>query len=264
MNFEKILSSGFKIIKKQPKVVLPNILSLIPITLFYLLLLSGLSKFVDLLEVGGIESLSNLDVLIPLLKSGLRYSIMGIPIFFLWLLIHSFLESLYPSIAWLAQRGRVSLSKAFSVGYRRMLPLVWTYFLGAIVLFLIFGIAIGLIVGSFFINRLIGTVLLIPCILASIPLFLCIKMVFWLLPPIVVIKNQSGINALKTSVKLIKNNLWETILIIIILSIVGTVIHAILNKIPAVGFLLSLIAGLFIGTWSSIVKTIFYLNMRKK
>jgi hypothetical protein len=263
---EKIIEAPFVIAKNEPKVLLPNILNWVPLSLFSLIILNAVTEFNRLFD-GSLNDLLKIMETAPftrhIIEFIIPYILMLIPIAILSIIISLFLGCVYPEI--IKQhysRRKILLSSAFSVAKSRIVSLFWTYFLEILI---IFGVLIGVGGMSFlvwFINPVIGMLFLVILgFLFLVFLFLAIVF-FWQTPTVVVIESKSGLDAIRSSYRIARNHFWQTCAVIFILWIVIGIINSAFSAIPRFGFIFSLLVGVFTHFWLSAAPAIFYYEYK--
>lgn len=259
MTFERVIEFGFRLAGKKPKILLPNILSWIPTTLFYVLIMNGLSKTTEWLGNDFSQILIDPKLMLGLLVNLLSHVMLAIPIVILGILIHLFLTCVYAETGKTAYSGRkIRLNKIFSSSIPKILPLFWTYFLTSLSLI---GIILGLVLISgigFVINPIFGIVFMMIFGILGIIISAFAVVIFWLIPAIVVIEKKKGIEAIKKTYRIGRKNIWSALAIIIILAISVSLINSVLSTIPSVGFLLFLLGKLFLDAWIMLAPASFY------
>ncbi len=250
----KVLEYSAGLIKKNPKILLPSMLSLIPIALFYLLFAAAAKEF----SAYNIDMLKALLLNIPmLLKVVMPYLLALLAIFIVSVAIGIFVKAVYPTIVQQSfTKKPLLLSYAFSATRKRFLPLLWTYFLLVvlaiaamlpIILLMALGIP-GIVLGIF----------------AVFALLIIIIMAVWVLDAVVVLENVSGIEALRRSFDITKRFFWEAMGLLIILSVISFVISLSFSSVPEIGYILQIIASLLVSSASEICQSTFYFIYEKK
>lgn len=234
-------------VKKEPKVLLPSILILLPGLLVGLLVLKGISDIENFIYD---SSIGNIGFLI------LPYILFGTPIILSSIGIYLFLSCVYPYIVFQFNSTKhISLKAAFKAGLSRLLPLVWTYFLeflvgiSVAVLILAISVILSIFIWQWFF--LIGVIILI------ISVFI-ILIYFFETTAIVVIENKSGMKAIKRSFQIGKRHFWLLLLLLFVVNFVYFGV-SMLSYIPYVGFIVSNLIFMFTNTWIMSLPAIFYI-----
>lgn len=266
MSMDKVLEFTFGLFKKEPKIVLPNILEWVPTALFLALILHGAWTFSKFLSLERIQQLLGTALFWELVKTALVYVVIGIPILILFIIISILLDCVYSDITRQAySKKKIFLTKAFSVAKSRFLSLLWTYFLQFLIVVLIlsafFGLGLFLIVIRIGIIGFIGLILLI--ILGAITVLLAFVF-FYETPAIVVLENKSGLEAIRRSYSIARNNFWSLVAVMLIVFIVTGLVTSGLASIPYVGLIISSLAGLFLSTWNSMIPALFYYEYERE
>lgn len=256
---EKVFEFSFGLFKREPKVVLPNVLTLIPSGLLSILILHGAGMVGRWLNGRGIQELfTNPTLLFELIRAVLTYVIVAISILIASGLISILLLCLYSDVVRQAYtRKKILLTQAFSTAKSRFLPLLWTYFLELLIIGLIFG-------GLFGLGLIGGIIGIVVAMIVGIILILLVLIFFYEIPAIVVLENKSGIEAIRRSFSIGRRNFWSLVLIFFIVGIVLNTVIGSLASIPYVGFAVSILAGLFLNAWSSMIPALFYYEYEKK
>lgn len=259
MTMEKVLEFSFGLFKRDPKVVLPNVLNWIPSALLAILTLQGASivgKWVNLETFQ--QVLSNKALLWEIINTILVYVAIAIPIVIASVIVSLILACVYSDITRQAYTKRkILLTQSFSVAKSRFLPLLWTYFLEFLIIALIFG-------GLFGIGFVGGITGLILAIIVGVIVILLAVFFFYETPAIVVLENKSGLEAIKRSCSIARHNFWSLVMVILIVGIIVSTVSNSLGSVPYIGLILSNIAGLFLNTWNSMIPAIFYYEYEKR
>jgi hypothetical protein len=258
MSIEKVLEFSFGLFKRDPKVVLPNVLNWIPLALLYMLLLQGanvFSKWVNL-EIFQ-QILSNRILFMDVIDRILFYVVIGIPIVIASVIISLILLCVYSEITRQAYtKKKILLTEAFSVAKSKFLPLLWTYFLEFLIVILTFLLLIPLA----FIGGIVGIIFTITAGFVVIFLYIIF---FYETPAIVVFENKSGLEAIKRSYIIAKRNFWSLAIIVLIVGITVNIVLGSLASVPYIGLVLYNLAELFLDTWKSMIPSLFYYEYEK-
>jgi hypothetical protein len=259
VRIEKVLEFSFGLFKRDPKIVLPNVLNWIPSALLTMLILraaSVIAKWASLETFGQI--LSNRTLFLEMINMILVYIVVAIPVIIASFIVSLILTCVYSDITRQAYTKRkVLLTQAFSVAKSRFLPLLWTYFLEFVIVALTFGALICL----GFIGGIVG---IISAIVVGGIVILLAVFFFYETPAIVVLENKSGLEAIKRSCFIARHNFWSLVIIILIVSIIITTVRSGLDSVPYIGFILSGVAELFLNTWKLMIPALFYYEYEKR
>jgi len=248
MSLEKVLEFSFNLFKKDLKIVLPNVLGLVPTALLSLIILQGFNSVTASLFA------KNSGML---LKSLLFYFSLGIIVAFSSILISLFLLCVYCEITRQAvKKKKISLVEYFEVGKNKFFKIFSTSLLAFVIVLLINFLFLPFIF-------LGGTGLLIFLILALIINFLAF-IFFFEIPAVVVFENKEGIEAIKVSYEIGRKNFWQLLFSIILVFFIASFINSILSQIPLVGIILSAISGLFLNAWIYMLPATFYFFELKR
>lgn len=250
----KVLEYAAGLIKKKPIVVLPSMLSLIPIAMSYLLFAAAAKEF----SAYDMSMLRTLLLNIPmLLKAVVPYLLALLAIFIVSVVIGIFVKAVYPTIVQQSfTKKALLLSSAFSAARKRFLPLLWTYFLLIV-------LAIAAMLPVIFLMAL-GIPGIILGIFGIFALIVVIIMAVWVLDAVVIIEKISGIEALKRSFDISKRFFWEAMGLLILLAIISFVISLSFSSVPEIGYILQIIASLLVSSASEICQSTFYFIHEKK
>jgi hypothetical protein len=258
MSIEKVLEFSFGLFKRDPKVVLPNVLNWIPFALLYMLLLQGANVFSKGVSLETFQQiLSNRALFMKLIDRILFYVAMGISIVIASVIISLILLCVYSDITRQAYtKKKISLTKAFSVAKSKFLSLLWTCFLE----FLIVILTLLLLIPLAFIDGIVGIIFTITAGFVVVFLYIIF---FYETPAVVVFENKSGLEAIKRSYIIAKRNFWSLTVIVLIVGIIVNIILRSLASIPYVGFILYNAAKLFLDTWRLMIPSLFYYEYEK-
>lgn len=257
MAMERVLEFSLGLFKRNPKVALPNVLNWIPSALLSILILQAASA-VGAWNIQSVQqALGDTALLLDMLKTILAYAVIAIPIVIASAVVSSILACVYSDVARQAYtRRKVKLIGAFSIAKSRFLSLLWTYVLEFLVVVLTFValVGLGLVVGA--------TGILIAMVFGVIAILLAVFF-FYETPAVVVLENKSGLEAIKRSYEIARHNFWPLVIITLIVGIIASTVTSGLNNVPYVGFILSNVAGLFLGAWNSMTPALFYYEYEK-
>lgn len=263
MGIEKVLEFSFGLFRKDIKVALPNVLNLVPSALFSLILLQAASAIGSLINVTSIDTIfTNQTLFMQIIKTGLTYALILIPVLVLSMLVSVFLSGVYADITRQAYKNRkqnysVSLTQAFATGSQKFIPLLWTYFIEFVISIAVFA---GL-VGLGFLGGIVG---IIASALIAVIILLVMFVFFYLTPAAVVLENRSGMDAIGRSYEIAKSNFWSLIIIIFIAGIIMSTVVNGLTSIPYAGIILSNLALLFLNAWNYMIPNSFYFEYGRK
>jgi hypothetical protein len=258
MSIEKVLEFSFGLFKKDLKVVLPNVLNLIPFALLHVLLFHSVNVFSKWVSQGTFQQiLSDITLFMKSIDGILFYVAMGISIVIASMIISLILLCVYSDITRQAYtKKKILLTKAFSVAKSKFLSLLWTCFLE----FLIVILTLLLLIPLAFIDGIVGVIFTITA--GSFVIFLYI-IFFYETPAVVVFENKSGLEAIKRSYIIAKRNFWSLTVIVLIVGIIVNIILGSLASIPYIGIVFYSTAKLFLDTWMLMIPSIFYYEYEK-
>ncbi|MBI2971659.1 MAG: hypothetical protein HYY37_04555 [Candidatus Aenigmarchaeota archaeon] len=251
----EVMEYAARIIRRYPKVVLPQVLAWIPTALFSLLFASGMAAFAKHFTMRSFtEALSNmqatLNAVMPYLAAFAALMVFAV-------LVNTFINAAYPPLVQQAIRRKpVMLSAAFGTARERFLSLLWAYFL-LITLVLVACVPLVLLM-------LAGPLGVITAVIGIVALVFVAVLGSWQLEPVVVIERQGGIQALRRSFGIARHAFWQALGVIALVVVIIMVVAAAFEAIPQVGYLLSLVAALFTSALAAITKTVFYYRHAKK
>jgi hypothetical protein len=258
MAIEKVLEFSFGLFKRDPKVVLPNVLNWIPSALLYMLFLQGAS---DISEWIGFESfaqiLNNKTLFTEIINRIVFYGVVAIPIVIASLLVSLILLCVYTDITRQAYTKRkILLTKAFSIAKSKFLPLLWTYFLE----FLIVILTLSPLIAIAFVSGIVG--IIFATIAGLVVIFLYI-IFFYETPAVVVFENKSGLEAIKRSYIIAKRNFWPLAIVVLLVGIIVNIVPGSLASVPYIGLVLYSLAELFLDAWKLMIPSLFYYEYEK-
>lgn len=242
MSLEKVLEFSFSLFKKDLKIVLPNVLNLIPSALLSLIILQGFNSITTSLFIKSKEML---------LKSILFYLSLGIVVFIASILISIFLLCVYCDITRQAvKKKKISLVNAFEVGKSKFFKFLSTSLLAFVIVVLIEILFIPLI--------FLGAVGLLVIIILIVVTNLIAFVFFFEIPAVVVLEDKEGIEAIRTSYEIGRKKFWSLILALFLVLFISGIVNSALSQIPFIGIIITSIAGLFLNTWIEMLPTTFY------
>lgn len=256
---EKVLGFSFDLARREPKILLPNILRLI-IAFFTLTLGAGYIASLQSLAQAGSPSFSEMmNILVP-------YFTFLAPIIIVSIVVTVFLSGIYIDIVRQARsRKSIMLNNAFSVGKSKFLPILWTGFLEALIILALFpGLFLASFAAGFFIGGIAGVIVLFSGVIASTVLFLFSLVFFYEMPAVVVLENLSGLDALRRSYKIARKHFWQMALVMLIIGFATSLASFAFNSVPYVGIILSSLAGLFLYAWQEMTPAAFYYEYARK
>lgn len=240
--------------KKEPKIILPNLLSLIPAAIFWSLGLYGFSRLTTL----DFSRIPNMDELIRILTPDIATYGAGIVLMLLLsAVLSALLQCVYADIISQAYRRKsIQISRALSDAKGRVMPLLFTYFLQGVIYlgFALAGLALVAVTKNFFVFLLVSAFLAV--------LFVLLFMLFWLTPPLVAIENLDGFRAIETSNGIIRQNFWEASFVVIISTFVTLSGASVGGGLPYVGTLAYTLLAVILGAWAMTLPAIFLCNYR--
>jgi hypothetical protein len=253
MTIEKVLGFTFDLFKKEPKIVLPNVLTWIPAALLSLLILHAILRFGSFLSWQSVQTLET-KALWGILREIFVYVIIAIPIFILLVITNLLIISIYSDITkQFYTRRRISLIDAFSTAKLRMVSLLWTYFLESLIL-------IGAIAGLLIVGMFMGVIGFILSFIVAIVVSILAIVFFFETPAIVVVERKSGLKAIARSYEIGKRYFWSMFAVVLILTLCIGIVNVVMNSIPVVGRALFNLVNLFLATWIWITPASFYFE----
>jgi hypothetical protein len=246
-----IVKYSFNIIRKKPKIILPQLLSFIPLFLFAVLFDFASGDFIELVPGTSQEGFTNVVI---------KYFVPSVAIFIISALVTVFINGVYPEIIRHAfYQKDVVLSAALNKSKARFRSMLWTHYVLLMLL-------LAPLVAAGFALALIA--LLVPLIFLLFAIGAIIAIVYvvpgiYMLSTVVVLENLSGIEAIKRSFALSRGrmlSIWGAILLIGIFSI-GLYM---LILLPMIGVLLYLPVVLFAAAWGISTPSVYYFMRVKK
>jgi len=250
-----VLVYSFNLIRKKPKIVLPELLYWIVlalvIVLFYLVSINMTNFF--------IPAKSSL-VYTNLISNLIPFSIFMILIF----VVAVYIQGIYPDIVRQAfTKKDIVLTESFKTARKRFCSLLWTNILLILLIMLIIGGAAALLIGMLGILKIVSPLIGIMLVLGFIVATIFGIPGIYMLSTVVVLENLSGIAAIKRSFALSRGrvlSIWGVIFLIGIFSM-GLYV---LILVPVIGLLLYVPISLFVATWSKNASTSYYFLREKK
>jgi len=228
MDIGKALTSGFNVLRKNPRIFVPA------------LIIAIISTYIQTIPIPSITSDPILGVvdLVALMNWGIFFILVAI----ITGLVNLFLSGMIVRMTYDATRKKLDINKAANIVLKRYIPL------------LIASIVVGIIVTAGFIA------LIIPGI------FLSIQLVFFSYA--ILIDNEDIAGSLKKSWRMVKGKWWNVFALMLIIGIVSLMVGLPVGILVLVSQPLYLIANffmiLFITPWTTATLTFAYLQMRKR
>ncbi len=259
MSLEKVLGFSFDLARREPKILLPNILRLV---IAFATLALGAGYIASLQSLAQTESPSfgeMTDILVPYFTS-------LAPVIIASVVVTVFLSGVYIDIVRQARsRKNIVLNNAFSVGKSKFLPILWTGFLESLIILALFpGLFLASLSAGIFVGGVASVVILFGGIVASMVLFLLSLVFFYEVPAVVVLENLSGLDALRRSYKIARKHFWQMVLAMLIIGISTSLVTFAFNSVPYVGIILTSLAGLFLTAWQEMTPAAFYYEYARK
>jgi hypothetical protein len=256
MGIERVLGFGVDVLRKDPKAALLGILKWIPSALLSLLVLQA---FADL-GASGItmqKLVGDPSVFLQMFGFFAKYLVFAAPLFIADVVISLLLVYAYMEMARQARGGKhVQLSKAILAAKTGFIPLLWTYVLETVIIVL--ATLALFVLGAF--GGDIGIMLAFITFLAGIVFF---EACIYVTPAVVAIEKRSGMPAVRRSYEIVRHNFWKWLAIILVSVFASFVVSISLSSIPYVGFVLNLVAGLFLEAWLLMMPAAFYYEYAK-
>lgn len=266
MSITTPIVNSYNIVRNQPKVVVPYLLfailfAIIGVVVFVLLILSYLGT-------AGPSSVPLGTIIAFVVVAGILGIVGG-----------AIMDGTYISMAAQGLKGKITIRTAFDNAMNKLLSLLGVTLLIAVVsvaaiggISVIFGI--GTLIATFSNISSMSHAALIAAFLSLIPFFIVVIIVggvltifFYLATVLVILENKGAVDALITSINLGAKN-FVTILIflvvVFVISILASLIFAVINLIPIIGQIITFILGLFLYSWNFMLPTMFYFEYIKK
>jgi len=145
MVVEEVIGHPLRLMMKQPKIVLPNVLSWIPTALINLIIILAVADLIP--YAGEFTGGYSPDMLIRIISIILPYILAIIPVIILSFLISVFIQGVYPSIIKQSFAKKVDLAVAFSVAKKRFWSMLWTQLIVAFLIFVLISVVMALMFG---------------------------------------------------------------------------------------------------------------------
>ncbi|GEM_PF-6105145 len=283
MAFEDALKEPALLLKKQPKAMLPSILSLVPGILFIALIAVFLSTHAGLFNAGNAQkALANPSAAVEKIASLVGQVLLPIiAIILISWMIELLLSLVFVQISIQARQKRkeVSLNGAFSNSFKDLARLAGAslaaYF---VVLVALAGAAIAAIalvmiasavfgsagnVAGIIIAFLFGLVGVIALIAGAV----VFGFAFWIMPTVVVIENKGGFEAFKRSLELSRRTPLQFVALMLVAGVISLVVSKIASLIaliPFAGYALAQVMALPFNAWAFLLPPYFYFEYLQK
>ena len=258
MVFE-VLEYSFSLMKKQPKILLPQVLIWIGMAAMSAMLYFALLDAVSL--VSGPENPGFLQIFLFLIN---RYLGLFIGVVTALTLLSIYVQSIYVDIVrQVFSRKRIMLNDAFSAGWKGFFRLLWT---NIVFMLLVLGIVVAvvaLMLIGYAISPIVGIIFLFVVIVAGLAGIIYALPGLFLFSTVVVIEKMSGLKAIRRSFQLSNGRKLSIWIIFILLGVFSFAISFI-AYIPVIGTILTLPIYAITYTWSFTVPTVFYFMKEKK
>lgn len=257
MTLEKTLSLPWNIIKKQPKVIIPIFLLLIP----EVLLISILS---GVLEDQYISSwISHPENFTFPYQKIVIYGVYFLLVLVIFFLVNTLVKVFYQEVVFEKNK---SLKNLLKKSYSSFWKMLWTDIIKDIILLLLFISSIGFLLLGFLLKSFFA--LWIVLFALAIILFILVAILLYPLPAIVVKEKASGLKAIKRSIKFSKRNFLDLAILLFIIGIITQIVSRILSPIPSIKSpytktLLESTVWLLIGVYLQMLPASFYITHKR-
>lgn len=237
-----IIENSFGIIRKQPKVLLPYVINLIPA-----ILITGMLYFFiqDMLPL--IAGEYSTELVYSLLA---KYAIPFVVFMLISFLIGAFVSGFYPDMARQAFTKRsIMLSESLAVAKKKFGAILWT---STILILLIMPVS-----AAWFVLLFVPVIGIFLFLVASVVILSAAIPGLYMIMPVVVLENLSGLAAIKRSFALARNRKLSIWGINIVMGIIAVVLHF-LEYVPYLGLVLSPLIAMFLVSWMMLAVTTYY------
>jgi hypothetical protein len=252
MVFE-VIEYSFSLMKRQPKILLPQVLSWIGTVIVSALVYFAL---LDLISMG-----ANMQTFLFLIN---KYLGLFIGAFTISMLLMVYVQSIYVEIVKQAfSKKRIMLNEAFSAGWKAFFRLLWTNIVFVVLVLGIVVAVVALVLIGSAISPIVGTIFLLVAMIAGLAGIVYALPGLFLFSSVVVLEKASGLKAIRRSFRLSNGRKLSIWVIFILLGIFGIALSFI-AYIPVIGIILTLPIYAITYTWSFVAPTVFYFRVEKK
>lgn len=269
MGIGQVIGFGLKLFGKESKVVLPQVLNLIPTAILNFLFLHATLRYNEMISAETIfKSLMDLNAFWDFLRTLVVYILFAVPVIILAGFISILLMCVYADIVRQSYRKKnIMLIEAFKNGLPRVFPLILTFILEFLIVILVFGGLISIFVVSSLvssISQILSTVLGSLGVALGVIAILSFILFFYETSAIVVIEKKQGMEAIKRSYQVARRGTFSLLVILLIVGLVSFAVAGSFKDIRYIGIILNTVLGLFVGFWTSVIPGAFYFEYEKR
>ncbi|HLC47831.1 MAG TPA: hypothetical protein VJI13_02050 [Candidatus Norongarragalinales archaeon] len=265
-SFEECIIGPFKLVREEPKTMLPSVLEWIPMLIIAVVLGDFLTKYTYLAGKFASAVQSNdptilFSVFNDLLGAFIKYLPDFVLIGLLYVLISNFLALAYSHMVMQKRSGKgILIAEAFGAAKGRLPGLLVANLLFTLTACLA-GMAFLLLI---MLSSLLGIFGILVAIMAFIMLIVAafvLGIAGWVLSPMIMIGGKGGMEAFAESIPFAWKNIKRGIAVVLVAFVVSVILDqlvAAFTGIPYAGLAVASMIGLAVNSWKAMVPAEFY------
>ena len=270
MDISKVVVQSFTDVLNNSKVLIPSIILFVIAAAIILIVAVLVLTSIGVSYLGLLSLIHNWSTQQPVLPTlvGLLYTVLSLTgvLVVTTLLVSIFVNGMVVAMAdQISRKQPVDLNRAFNVAKAHYLSLFGAGMVVTVVMLLILGGAVLAAVVIFSLTHLVTSILLTLLIaLVAIVLFVLASIYFYQVSTVIILEDRSAIDGIRRSFDIATRNFWDILVLLLLVFVIGLAagfIEGIFGLIPIVGFIIIIIADIFVSVWFAVIPVYFYRDV---